>query len=194
LTEAVAHFRRAVEIKPELVPARVNLGAVLRLQHRFDEATTELGLALRLEPGNAVAHTNLGGILAAQHKPREAIAEFRLALQANPDLLEPLTSLGWILATSPDAAIRQPAEASHLAGHADDLTNHQDARVLDTLAAAYAAEGRFAQAIATEQRALELAETAGVRDATDQLRLRLELYRRNRPFREPMRAEAESKP
>jgi tetratricopeptide (TPR) repeat protein len=194
LNEAVDHFRRAVQIKPEFVAARVNLGAVLRLQHRFDEATTELGVALRLEPGNAVAHTNLGGIFAAQHKPREAITEYRLALQANPDLLEPLTSLGWTLATSPDAAIRQPAEAGRLAGRADDLTNHQDVRVLDTLAAAYAAGGRFVQAIATEQRALDLAETAGNRDAADQLRLRLELYRRNRPFRDPTSAEAQSKP
>jgi tetratricopeptide (TPR) repeat protein/mono/diheme cytochrome c family protein len=194
LSDAVDHFRRAVQIKPAFVAARVNLGAVLRLQHRFDEATTELGEALRLEPGNAVAHTNLGGILVAQHKPREAIAEYRLALRANPDLLESLTSLGWTLATSPDAAIRQPAEAGRLAARADDLTNHQDARVLDTLAAAYAAEGRFAQAVATEQRALELAETAGNRDAADQLRSRLELYRRNRPFRDGTRAEAESRP
>jgi tetratricopeptide (TPR) repeat protein len=130
----------------------------------------------------------------AQHKPREAIAEYRLALRANPDLVEPLTSLGWTLATSPDAGIRQPAEAGRLAARADDLTNHQDVRVLDTLAAAYAASGRFAQAVATEQRALALAETAGNRDAADQLRSRLELYRRHRPFRDAMRIEAESKP
>jgi hypothetical protein len=66
--------------------------------------------------------------------------------------------------------------------------------VLDTLTAAYAAEGRFAQAVATEQRALELAETAGNPDAADQLRSRLELYRRNRPFRDQTRSAAESKP
>jgi tetratricopeptide (TPR) repeat protein len=193
LNDAAEHFRRAAQIKPEFAAARVNLGAVLRLQHRFDEAKSELDQALRLEPGNAVAHTNLGGILAAQGKPREAIAEYRLALEANPDLLEPLTSLAWTLATSPDAAIRQPADAGRLAGRADDLTNHQDVRVLDTLAAAYAAEGRFAQAISTEQRALDLTEAAGNRDAADQLRSHLELYRRNRPFRDPTRAEAESK-
>ena len=181
--EAVEHLRRAVQLRPDFVAARVNLGASLRLLKRYDEATTELRLALQLQPGNAVAHTNLGGILFAEGRPREAIAEYRLALDANPDLLEPLAALAWTLATSPDARLRKPEEAVGLAERAATLTNRRDVTVLDALAAAYASAGRFADAIAAEQLALDLVETAGATAAAAPIRLRLELYRRKKPFR-----------
>ena len=145
--EAVEHLRRAVQLRPDFVAARVNLGASLRLLKRYDEATTELRLALQLQRGNAVAHANLGGIFSAEGRPREAIAEYRLALDANPDLLEPLAALAWTLATSPDAGLRQPAEAVRLAERAATLTNRRDVTVLDALAAAYASAGRFVDAV-----------------------------------------------
>jgi tetratricopeptide (TPR) repeat protein len=189
LPEASNHFRRAAEIEPAFVAARVNLGAVLRLQNHLDEAAVELRQALQREPANAVAHTNLAGIFASQRKPHDAIAEYRLALQSNGDLLEPLAALAWILATSPDAGVRRPAEAVRLSRRAVELTGSQNVTTLDALAAAYAADGRFDQAIATEQRALELAEKAGTRDVTTALRSRLELYRRHKPFRDSTRAE-----
>lgn len=181
--EAVEHLRRAVQLRPDFVAARVNLGASLRLLKRYDEATTELRLALQLQPGNAVAHTNLGGILSAEDRPREAIAEYRLALDANPDLLEPLAALAWTLATSPDARLRKPEEAVRLAERAATLTNRRDVTVLDALAAAYASAGRFADAVASEQLALDLVETAGATAAAAPIRLRLERYRRKEPFR-----------
>jgi len=182
--EAVEHLRRAVQLRPDFVAARVNLGASLRLLKRYDEATTELRLALQLQRGNAVAHANLGGIFSAEGRPREAIAEYRLALDANPDLLEPLAALAWTLATSPDAGLRQPAEAVRLAERAATLTNRRDVTVLDALAAAYASAGRFVDAVASEQFALDLVQAAGATAAAAPIRSRLELYRRKKPFRD----------
>ncbi len=187
LDDSVEHFQRALQIQPDHVAAHVNLGAVLRSQQKFDEAATHLREALRLEPDNAAAHTNLGGVLAAERDTREAIAHYRLALQSKPDLLEPLTELAWTLATSPDAAIREPAEAVRLAERAAALTNRQNVRILETLAAAYAAAGRFERAVATQQVALDLAEAATAVEVADQLRLRLELYRQKKPFYDPTR-------
>jgi Flp pilus assembly protein TadD len=183
--EAVEHLRRAVQLRPDFAAAHVNLGASLRLLKRYDEATAELRLALQLQPANAVAHTNLGGIFSAEGRPREAIAEYRLALDANPDLLEPLAALAWTLATSPDAALRRPAEAVRLAERAATLTSRRDVTVLDALAAAYASAGRFAEAVASEQAALDVVEAAGATAAAEPIRARLALYRRNTPFRNP---------
>ena len=118
----------------------------------------QLRAALGLQPGNAVAHTNLGGILSTEGRRREAIAEYRLALDGNPDLLEPLAALAWTLATSPEASLRRPREAIQLAERAAMLTSGRDVTVLDALAAAYAAAGQFSDAVATEQRALDLVE------------------------------------
>jgi hypothetical protein len=57
--------------------------------------------------------------------------------------------------------------------------------VLDALAAAYASAGRFADAVASEQAALDLVEAAGATAAAAPIRVRLELYRRKKPFRTP---------
>ena len=181
--EAVAHLRRAVQLRPDFVAAHVNLGAILRLLKRYDEARSELRRALDLQSGNAVAHANLGGIFSTEGRVREAIAEYRLALDANPDLLEPLAALAWALATSPDAAVRRPREAVQLAERAALLTGRRDVTVLDALAAAYASAGRFADAVASEQFALDLVEAAGATAAAAPIRSRLELYWRKKPFR-----------
>ena len=182
--QGVEHLRRALQLRPGFVAARVNLGASLRFLKRYDEARTELGRALQVQPANAVAHTHLGGIFSSEGRAREAIAEYRLALDANQDLLEPLAALAWTLATSPDAALRKPAEAVRLAERAATLTNRSDVTALDALGAAYAAAGRFAEAVATEQTALDLAETAGASSAAESIRERLNLYRRGKPFRD----------
>jgi tetratricopeptide (TPR) repeat protein/mono/diheme cytochrome c family protein len=176
--ESVGHFERALQIDPNHVAAHANLGAVLRSQQRFEPALEHLRRALQLDPVNATAHTNLAGILAAEAAIREAIVHYRLALQSNPNLLEALTDLAWILATSPDAALREPAEALRLAERAAGLTNRKSVRALDTLAAAHAAAGQIEQAIAAEQAAIALAEAAGNAELVTELRARLDLYQR----------------
>ena len=182
LADAVDELRLALRLQPAFVAARVNLGGVLRFLKRYDESRRELLAALQLEPNNAVAHTHLGGILSAQVRPREAIVEYRKALDGNPDLIEPLAALSWTLATSPDASLRQPAEAVRLAERAASLTTRLDVTVLDTLAAAYAAVGRFIDAVSTELSALQQVESAGASAAASPIRERLGLYRRGRPF------------
>ncbi|MBI3494054.1 MAG: hypothetical protein HY047_20090, partial [Acidobacteria bacterium] len=105
-----------------------------------------------------------------------------------------LAALAWTLATSPDATLRKPAEAVRLAERAATLTNRRDVTVLDALAAAYASAGRFADAVASEQVALDLVETAGATAAAAPIRSRLELYRRKKPFRDLTRPEPGRKP
>src|SRR5207244_12523740 len=67
-----------------------------------------------------------------------------------------LVGLAWRLATGPDSWLRDAAEAVRLAERAADLSDRRDARVLDLLAAAYAASGDFDRAVATAQAALDL--------------------------------------
>jgi spermidine synthase len=71
-----------------------------------------------------------------------------------------------------------------LAQHACQLTNYQEAWYLDTLAAAYAAATRFGDAIATAEKALELARAGGQTRMAGQIESRLQLYRGGRAYRE----------
>jgi hypothetical protein len=52
--------------------------------------------------------------------------------------------------------------------------------MLDTLAAAYAAAGRFPEAVTTGQKALELALLSGQKEVAENIRSNLELYKANR--------------
>jgi hypothetical protein len=53
------------------------------------------------------------------------------------------------------------------------------------LAVAYAAAGRFDDAIAATQKAIGLARSAGQPRMASEIEARLELYRAGRPYREP---------
>ncbi len=88
-----------------------------------------------------------------------------------------------IRATSADARWRDGAAAVPLAERACALTEHRDANALDTLAAAYAAAGRFADAARTARQALEMVDAGS--EIADEIRTRLALYEAGRPYRTP---------
>lgn len=57
--QSEAVLRKAVEVDPKLVAARVDLGVALARQLRFADAVIEFEAALRLDPGNQAAQTYL---------------------------------------------------------------------------------------------------------------------------------------
>jgi len=57
-----------------------------------------------------------------------------------------------------------------------------DPNSLDTLAAAYAAAGRFDEAVRAASQAVELAQQQGETEMGEQIRARLVLYRDGRAF------------
>src|SRR5262249_33220854 len=61
--------------------------------------------------------------------------------------------LSWILATDPNPEVRNGAEAVRMAERACQLTEFKNARMLLTLAAAYAEAGRKNEGIALAQKA-----------------------------------------
>jgi protein O-mannosyl-transferase len=106
-----------------------------------------------------------------------------LALQ--PDSVEALNNLAWILAANPDQEMRDGPEAVSIAERACELTQHREPVLLGTLAAAYAEAGRFAEAVATAEKARDLALTAGQTAVAETNRRLLELYRAGKPYHEP---------
>ena len=78
--------------------------------------------------------------------------------------------------------IRQPEEAVRLAESLPRETEKPDPNWLDTLAAAYAAAGRFDEATRVASQAAALAKEQGKFELGEQIRARLELYRERRAF------------
>jgi len=178
--EALRWYGEALRVKPDNTEARYNLGRVRAAQGKVDEAIAEYREVLRIKPDDAEAHNSLASLLASHGQIDEALAHYRRALQLKPDLPAALVDLAWILATSDRAEVRAPTEAVRLAERGAELTGHQNATALDTLALAYAAAGRFDQAIPTAQAALELASAEGARELVELIRQRLATWRSRR--------------
>jgi len=181
LDEAISHYRQALQIKPDYADAYNNLGYTLGLQGKFDEAISCLHEALRLNPSHCEAHNNLGLAFQLQGNFDEALRHYRQALQSKPDWALPLNGMAWILATHPNPKMRDGTQAVALAERAAELTKHQDANILKTLAAAYAAAGQRERAITTLQTALKLASAAGDDELANQIRSQLESYKQVKP-------------
>ncbi len=180
---AVEHFHKALRVKHDWPEAYYNMGRALYLQGDRDSAAKQFVQALRLKPDYLAARIKLAHTLAEMGETRYAVDHFYKALELQPDNIEILTGLAWLLAASEDTAIRDPAAAVKLAQQACELTNYEQIEALDTLAVAYAAAGKFPQAIETAQKALQLAIAAGKEDIARKIDERLRLYRAGQPCR-----------
>ena len=65
------------------------------------------------------------------------------------------------------------------------MTGGKAPECLDCLAAAYAAAGRFPEAVETAQKAIQAASSSGRSELAKAIEARIELYRNNHPYREP---------
>ncbi len=194
LDEAIRHLRRALSVQPEHAEAHYNLGLALQRQGKLEEAISHYHQALQSKPDYAEAYHGLGVALTLAGEFEEATIHFREAVRLKPEWLPPLNALAWILATHPDPDVRREDEAVRLAERACTLTRYQDAGVLDTLAAAYAAAGRFDRAVTTAEKALALASLGGADGLARTIGGRLELYRQGEPYREPATTAGDVRP
>jgi tetratricopeptide (TPR) repeat protein len=92
--EAIAQFRKALEINPDFELANYNLGLPLAGRGQLDEAIAHFRKALKFKPDFAEAHYNLGLVLSHCGQANEAIAHFRKTLELRPDFAEAHNNLG----------------------------------------------------------------------------------------------------
>lgn len=88
LDDAVAHYRQAVDIRPDLAPAHYNLAVALDNLGRFEEAIAEYEQTLKLTPGDAKSHYNLGSIQLTHGQLERAIEHFQEAIRLEPAFAE----------------------------------------------------------------------------------------------------------
>ncbi len=166
---------------PDAWLAHLNLGAVLSQQGRMPEAVSHWEEALRIHPNAYEAHFNLGLNSLQLGRPQEAMDHWEEALRIRADYPDAQNNLAWFLATRAESG--NPVRAVMLAERACELTHNRKPDFLDTLAVAYAAAGRFDDAVATAQRAVFLARSNGNAELAGEIETRLQLYRSGRAYR-----------
>ncbi len=182
---AIQSFKESLRLKPDSVPAHENLAKVLVRTGNPDVVITHLTEAIQLNPNIAPTHHGLALALRSKGRTEEAITHFREALRIKPGWEKPMNSLAWILATHSDPKFRNPQEALSLAIRICELANYEDPRFLDTLAAAYAAAGRFSDAVATAEKAIQIIASGDKKQRLQKIQNRLDLYRQQKPYRQP---------
>jgi len=182
--EALVQLRKALELDEGYAPAHYNLGLVLSQRGDAEGAIREWQHALDLDPKYAEAHDRLGDALYAQGRPAEALAHWRDSIELQPNNAPTLRRAAWLMATSPDATIRNGVEALAFVVRAIELSGGKDARMLDTLAAAYAEKRQFANAVLTARRAQARAAQENQPALADEIAARIALYEAEQPFRD----------
>jgi tetratricopeptide (TPR) repeat protein len=184
---AITHYRTCVAVLPNHTEAQYNLASALLRKGSIDEAIIHYEKALELVPGKADAHANLGSALLAKGRVAEAIGQYKEALTLAPENVAAQSNLAWLLATSPDSSLRNGPEAVLLAEQASRSSGGKRPLVLRILAAAYAEAGRFSEARATAQEALQAADDQGNSALSDFLRKEIALYESGQPYHKQVR-------
>ena len=97
LKEAARHFRKALELKPELDESELSLADTLRKLGWPDEAMEHARRVLARNPQSARAHSFLGILLVEQKQLDQAVEQFRYAIQLDRNLADAHTNLGNVL-------------------------------------------------------------------------------------------------
>jgi tetratricopeptide (TPR) repeat protein len=182
--EAMVHYEEAIRLQPNYADAYYNRGSVLFAKGRTDEAIADWEKTLQIQPNDSDAHTGLGNALLRKGSLQEAIAQYENALALAPEDPHSRNNIAWVLATASDASVRDGARAVGFAQEAVQLSGGREPRFLRTLAAAYAENGRFSEALAVAQQAVMIATMQEKTDVKNRLEKDLVLYRGRLPLRE----------
>lgn len=94
LYQAIANYRNAVFLDPEMAAYHADLGEAYRVIGRPREAINELETAIEISPTMVNAYTTLGVIYENENLPQKAIEYHRKAIKIKPDHFVSYNNLG----------------------------------------------------------------------------------------------------
>ncbi len=100
--QAMADFQAAVNKRPDMVEAVIQLGSMKLEAGNVSEAQPLLEGAVKYAPNNALAHLNLGDTYRLLGRPQDAKKEFDTALSLDSSLAQTHYDLGLLYLFSPN--------------------------------------------------------------------------------------------
>lgn len=94
LEKALQDFERAIQLDPQHLFTRLNLGGLLLEEGRFADSAREFSVAVAINPTNSDAHYGIGLALQSQELHSAAIRSFDSAIICNPRCYQALFSKG----------------------------------------------------------------------------------------------------
>ena len=170
----------ALAIEPNHPTAIMARGFVRYQEGKNAEAKQDLTKVIDSQDGPTVRFM-LGSIARDDGDYPAAVELLKEALRMNSEYVDALNCYAWILATCPTDSLRDGETAVRHATKACELTKSKNFTAVGCLAAAYALQGQFDEAVRLQTDAIDLVEAE---EDKESLREMLGLYRSHKPFRE----------
>jgi tetratricopeptide (TPR) repeat protein len=173
--KALVDLNRVIELDPGYPDAHGSRGQIFGQLRRFDEAIRDFSTEIENFPDTAGGwYVARAMIWIAKGEFRKALTDMQTAVEDSPHDPRILNAAAWFMATCPQADVRDGPTAVRHATSACKATNWKEPSLIDTLAAAYAETGQFAEAAKWMRQAMELAPSVEKEDFASRLRLYLD--------------------
>jgi tetratricopeptide (TPR) repeat protein len=198
VSEAITHLEKAIKLEPQNVWAQNGLGELLFQTDRVGEAMPHLLKAIEIYPQVPRFKDVLGAALFSSDHVTDAITNFLATARSDPadfghfldamqfdtNRVDLINNVAWAFATNPDSKLRNGKYAVRLAKRACEITRYQVTVCVGTLAAAYAEDSHFDQAIVTAQLECSLATSANDQELLKKNEELLRLFQSHKPYHE----------
>ncbi len=186
--KALEDYDKALSLSPSNAEFHVSRGILRREQGHFDDALKSFGDAINLQPDFGGAYAHRATIWSARSDKVRMQKDLDDAILYSPDDPGTLGARAWLMATSPNKEHRNGKQAvleakracEQLAGVADNYQFHA------ILAASYAENDDFKQAVKWQKQAIAIAPPAWRADFES----RLKLYQKEQKYRDIPRTPA----
>jgi len=182
---AISDCNEALRLNPDQAPPYMVRGFAWSEKEDYDAAIADFNQAVRLRPDYAPIYMLRGRAWSAKGQYDKAVKDYDEALRLNPRDVGAYGNLAYLQATCPDERYRDGKEAVVNASKACQLTNEKDCWSIMVLAAAYAENGEFDEAVEWQIKAAKIAP----KEKKEEVRSVLELYRKGQPYRTAMTSE-----
>ncbi|MHC4439617.1 MAG: sulfatase-like hydrolase/transferase, partial [Planctomycetota bacterium] len=182
--KAVLGYTKTLELRPDYVKAYYKVALCFYELGEFFAPDKYVTAALKNNPSYVDAAISLAEKLLERRQIKLAYEHYLRILELQDDSVTVLNALAWIEAACDIEELRNPGQAIERALLACEMTDFGTPEVVDTLAVAYAAAGRFREATETAEKAMRAAESAGNTALARRIKSKLDLYKAEKPFRD----------
>ena len=171
-------FGYTLKVTENNILAENNCGMILLEAGNTNEAIEHFKNVRRINKNHVNAYINLGKAYNQLGQYGLAIQNLNKALELKPNSVEALNNMAYVLATADNPSIQDANKAIEFAQRACKLTGYKEPVMLDTLSIAYAAAGKFDDAIIRAKQAIDAAKARRQEELAPAIEGRLELYRK----------------
>ena len=182
--DSIKYFSKSLELNPDDPDTHNKMGSILLAAGKIDDSIGQFNESLRIKADQSAVYENLGTAYNQLGKYELAIQNWTRAIELNPGNIDALDKAGWFLAACGEKSVENANQAIAYAKRACELTKYAVPEFLDTLGVACAASGKFADAKAAAEKALNLARKTGKESLAGEIEKRIKLYEAGQPYRE----------